>query len=80
MLKEPFDEVRLGWVRNRRTEVRLMWRRREMALLFSPFFESALTCEAYFATVGGRPCAFQIRPALSPLERTAMQALQPSPR
>ena len=27
-----------------------------MALLLSPFFASALTCKAYFATVGGRPC------------------------
>jgi hypothetical protein len=33
-----------------------MCRRREIALLLSPFFASALICETYFATLGGRPC------------------------
>jgi hypothetical protein len=38
-----------------------MRRWREIALLLSPFLASVLTCEAYFATVGGRPCG---RPSL----------------
>lgn len=44
-----------GRARNRRTDVRLMRRPREMALLLSPFLATALTREAYFAMVGGRP-------------------------
>jgi hypothetical protein len=33
-----------------------MRKRREITLLLGPFLANALTCEAYFATVSGRPC------------------------